>query len=247
MDRGEACKMNDTTNASPWRVVLIEDHLATLRFFEQCIAQHPDLTLAASFSTLRPALEWFNHHTADILLTDLQLPDGSGLDALRAVGARHPACDKLVISMFGDELHVVASIEAGAVGYLLKDTNANNIAQVLLDVKRGASPISPMVARGVLSRLLQLQSASAQTAIKTPADAQAQTHEADLPDRLSAREREVLKLLARGYSYAEIAKLCGISLHTVQGHIKKIYGKLAVCSRGEAVFEADRMGLLNQL
>jgi DNA-binding NarL/FixJ family response regulator len=236
--------MNDTTNnASPWRVVLIEDHLATLRFFEQCIAQHPDLTLAASFSTLRPALEWFNHHTADILLTDLQLPDGSGLDALRAVGARHPACDKLVISMFGDELHVVASIEAGAVGYLLKDTNANNIAQVLLDVKRGASPISPMVARGVLSRLLQLQSASAQAAVKTQANAQ----DADLPDRLSAREREVLNLLARGYAYAEIAKLCGISLHTVQGHVKKIYGKLAVCSRGEAVFEADRMGLLNKL
>jgi DNA-binding NarL/FixJ family response regulator len=243
MDRGEACKMNDTTNASPWRVVLIEDHLATLNFFEQCIAQHPDLTLAASFSTLRPALEWFNHHSADILLTDLQLPDGSGLDALRAVGARHPACDKLVISMFGDEVHVVASIEAGAVGYLLKDANANNIAQVLLDVKRGASPISPMVARGVLSRLLQLQSASAQAAVKTQANAQ----DADLPDRLSAREREVLNLLARGYAYAEIAKLCGISLHTVQGHVKKIYGKLAVCSRGEAVFEANRMGLLNKL
>jgi DNA-binding NarL/FixJ family response regulator len=222
---------------------LIEDHLATLNFFEQCIAQHPDLTLAASFSTLQPALEWFNHHTADILLTDLQLPDGSGLDALRAVGARHPACDKLVISMFGDEVHVVASIEAGAVGYLLKDANANNIAQVLLDVKRGASPISPMVARGVLSRLLQLQSASAQAAVKTQANVQ----DADLPDRLSAREREVLNLLARGYAYAEIAKLCGISLHTVQGHVKKIYGKLAVCSRGEAVFEADRMGLLNKL
>jgi DNA-binding NarL/FixJ family response regulator len=243
MDRGEACKMNDTTNASPWRVVLIEDHLATLNFFEQCIAQHPDLTLAASFSTLRPALEWFNHHSADILLTDLQLPDGSGLDAVRAVGARHPACDTLVISMFGDAVHVVASIEAGAVGYLLKDANANNIAQVLLDVKRGASPISPMVARGVLSRLLQLQSASAQAAVKTQANAQ----DADLPDRLSAREREVLNLLARGYAYAEIAKLCGISLHTVQGHVKKIYGKLAVCSRGEAVFAANRMGLLNKL
>jgi DNA-binding NarL/FixJ family response regulator len=233
-------RMTTVQRSTPWRVVLIEDNLETLTFFEQCIKKHPDLELAASFSALQSALQWFDRHSADVLLTDLHLPDGSGLDALRAVGAWHPKCDKLVISMFGDEDHVVASIEAGAVGYLQKDDNAHNIAQVVLDVKNGASPISPMVARGVLARLKQLQPVpTLNKVVLKPSPTEPE-------ERLTARESEVLHLLARGYAYAEIAKLCCISLHTVQGHIKKIYAKLAVCSRGEAVFEASRLGILER-
>jgi DNA-binding NarL/FixJ family response regulator len=229
--------MTMVQRSTPWRVVLIEDNLQTLSFFEASVRQQSELVLAASFMALQPALAWFEHYTADVLLTDLHLPDGHGLVALQFVGARHPHCDKLVISMFGDEANVVASIEAGAVGYLQKDASAQDIAQVLLDVKRGASPISPMVARGVLSRLQQLQ--------KTPSPAGPPLPQPKLQDGLSAREHEVLKLLSRGYAYAEIGRLCEISLHTVQGHIKSIYRKLAVCSRGEAVFEASRIGLLD--
>lgn len=223
----------------PWNVVLIEDHTDTRLFFEACIGQHPDLHLAASFDALGPAMAWFEDHAADILLTDLNLPDGSGLSLLRHVAARHPACDMLVISMFGDEDHVVASIEAGAVGYVHKDAGDTDIAQVLLDVKRGASPISPMVARGLLARIKQLQAPVPSLVIPvSPASSGAV---------LTAREKEVLDLLARGYAYAEIAQLCGVSHHTVQGHIKNIYGKLAVRSRGEAVFEASRLGLIDSL
>lgn len=229
--------MTTVQHNTPWRVVLIEDNVQTMSFFEASVRQQSELVLAASFMALKPALAWFEHYTADILLTDLHLPDGSGLAALEFVGARHPHCDKMVISMFGDEANVVASIEAGAVGYLQKDASAQDIAQVLLDVKRGASPISPMVARGVLSRLQQLQSTRSSPAVTLPQSAP--------QEGLSAREHEVLKLLARGYAYAEIGRLCEISLHTVQGHIKSIYRKLAVCSRGEAVFEASRIGLLN--
>jgi DNA-binding NarL/FixJ family response regulator len=221
--------------SSPWRVVLIEDNPDTRAYFEASIRQHTELQLVASFDALTPAMQWFDSHQADILLTDLGLPDGSGLSILRKVAACQPNCDMLVISMFGDEDHVVASIEAGAVGYVHKDAGDANIAQVLLDVKQGASPISPMVARGLLMRLKSLKSMAVPVGQPMAPGMSA----------LTAREKELLELLARGYAYAEIAQMCCIAHHTVQGHIKNIYSKLAVNSRAEAVFEANRLGLIH--
>ncbi|RYY91123.1 MAG: response regulator transcription factor, partial [Chitinophagaceae bacterium] len=159
---------------------------------------------------------------------------------LRAVGVRHPGCDMLVISMFGDEEHVVASIEAGAVGYVQKDANPEGIAETLLAVKRGASPISPMVARGLLSRLRSAQPPVQGLPLSAPrAEPEAVA--------LTPREKEVLELIARGYSYAEIAQFGGVTHHTVQGHIKNLYSKLAVHSRSEAVFEGSRLGLIQSM
>jgi DNA-binding NarL/FixJ family response regulator len=229
-----------TPPGTPWRVVLLEDHPDTRAYFEASIRQRVELQLAASFEALTPAMQWFDTNQADILLTDLNLPDGSGLSLLRKVAACQPDCDMLVISMFGDEDHVVASIEAGAVGYVHKDAADTNIAQVLMDVKQGASPISPMVARGVLARLKSLQSDAGTVGPVGQAVFASKS-------ALTAREKELLELLARGYAYAEIAQLCQISLHTVQGHVKNIYGKLAVKSRAEAVFEASRLGLIQSI
>lgn len=223
--------------STPWRVVLLEDHPGTRDYFESSIRQRVELDLVASFDKLALAMQWFDTNQADILLTDLQLPDGNGLSLLHKVAACQPACDMLVISMFGDEDHVLASIEAGAVGYVHKDASDADIAQVLMDVKQGASPISPMVARGVLARLKLLQGQA------TPASKALLSHKF----ALTAREKELLELLSRGYAYADIAQLCQISLHTVQGHIKNIYGKLAVKSRSQAVFEANRLGLLDPI
>ena len=214
--------------------MLLEDHPDTRAYFEASIGQRVELQLVASFDALAPAMQWFDTNQADLLLTDLNLPDGSGLSLLRKVAACQPDCDKLVISMFGDEGHVVASIEAGAVGYVHKDAGNADIAQVLLDVKQGASPISPMVARGLLLRLQSLQSEAGPVGQPMFTGKSA----------LTARETELLALLARGYAYAEIAQLCSITHHTVQGHIKNIYSKLAVNSRAQAVFEANRLGLI---
>jgi DNA-binding NarL/FixJ family response regulator len=227
-----------TTPRPPWRVVLVEDHPDTLAYFQASIGQRAELALVASFDALAPALPWFEHHQADILLTDLALPDGSGLSLLRTVAASQPQCDMLVISMFGDEDHVITSIEAGAVGYVHKDAADTDIAQVLLDVKQGASPISPMVARGVLARLKWLQGGAVVAQEPEPSDSKVQ---------LTPRETELLEMLARGYAYAEIAQLGGISLHTVQGHVKSIYSKLAVNSRAQAVFEGSRLGLIQAM
>lgn len=208
-------------------VVVVEDNPLTCEFLVSCINAHPQLTVAASFVTLASARQWFSTHPSDLLLVDLGLPDGSGLTLMREVHARWPQCDMLVVSMFGDEVNVVASIEAGAVGYVHKDDEAADIAETLLAVKRGASPISPMIARHLLLRM--------RPATPEPAAVS-----------LSPREQEVLQHIARGLAYAEIARLQGVTVHTVQTHIKKLYGKLAVHSRSEAVFEANRLGLLNE-
>ena len=221
--------------ATHWRVVLLEDDTNTRTFFEACVTAHPMLALAASFATLTEARTWFETNTADVLLTDLSLPDGHGLSLIRDVAQRHPACEILVVSVFGDEESVLACVEAGAVGYIHKDSRPADVAQVILDVKHGASPISPMIARRLLERLRQ---AAARPAVPVAPDSHGV---------LTGRESEVLELVARGYAYAEIARLQGISMHTVQSHIKHLYAKLAVHSRSEAVFEASRMGLLGSL
>ena len=222
-----------------WRVFIVEDDPDMREFFESGVARSEHLCVAASAGTLAQALALLDEvDPPDVLLTDLQLPDGSGLEIIRAVRQRFPACESLVISMFGDEENVLAAIEAGALGYIHKDAAPDDIAQTILDMKAGASPISPMVARRVLAKYVSLQATRAGQAEPQPQVA------VDERPTLSRREQEVLELIARGFSYLEIARLQGVSVHTVQTHIKNLYGKLAVHSKVEAVFEATRMGLL---
>ena len=230
---------NTPSPAAPWRVVVLEDDPDTRSYFEACLESHPGFRLAASFEALASARDWFAqpHHVADVLLTDLALPDGNAITLIEQVSRTRPDCDCLVISVFGDEETVVRCIEAGAVGYLHKDAAPSDIAQTLLEVKAGASPISPMIARKLLTRWRGAQPVGAHSPD--------QSRSPDESIHLSDRETQVLDLIARGYAYAEIARLTGTTINTVQTHIKHLYGKLAVHSRSEAVFEASRMGLLS--
>ncbi len=226
----------------PFSVLVVEDDEEARSFFESSVRACPALRWLAGFGTMREALGWLaaSAEAPDVLLADLGLPDGSGLDVIRAAVGRFPQCEPLVISVFGDEDNVLASIEAGAVGYLHKDAPPEDIAGTILEMKAGASPISPMIARRVLAKYRSLQSGAGGGGRADPAPAPP-----DAPSLLSAREQEVLTLIARGFSYAEIARLKALSVHTVQTHIKHLYGKLAVHSKNEAVFEAMRLGLLH--
>lgn len=207
-------------------------------FFAASVQRCPELMLAGAASSVAEALLWLDTsgNAIDVLLTDLGLPDGSGMQVIRHARQRYPECEALVISMFGDEENVLASIEAGALGYIHKDAAPDDIAVTILEMKRGASPISPMIARRVLSKYMAMQ------AVPAPAPVQVAAESVAL---LSVREQEVLAMIARGFSYSEISKLQGISVHTVQTHIKSLYRKLAVHSKNEAVFEATRLGLLS--
>ncbi len=224
-----------------WGVLVVEDDSRARAFFEASVQRSPSLFWLGSAGTVREALAWLADTATipDVLLVDLGMPDGSGLDVIRHAVARFPGCEPLVISVFGDEENVLSSIEAGAVGYIHKDAAPEDIAQTIVEMKAGASPISPMIARRVLAKYRSLQSgAPAQPAAPGAAP------DPGAPGLLSVREHEVLTLISRGFSYAEIARLKGLSVHTVQTHIKNLYGKLAVHSKSEAVFEATRLGLL---
>jgi DNA-binding NarL/FixJ family response regulator len=171
------------------------------------------------------------------MLIDLGLPDGNGTDLIRQVSAKRPDVDIMVVTVFGDEQHVVSAIEAGATGYILKDSTAADVVSCIRLLRAGGSPVSPVVARSVL-RAIRNRMGGTGSGTTRPGGPS--------PDNnpLSTRETEILQLLAKGMSFNEIGEILGISPHTVTAHIKKIYRKLAVHSRGEAVYEATQMGLL---
>jgi DNA-binding NarL/FixJ family response regulator len=136
----------------------------------------------------------------------------------------------MVVTVFGDEEHVLGAIEAGATGYILKDSMPEEFVGLIKQLREGGSPISPVIARQLLKRF------KPDAAVVDPR----QSDDA----RLSPRESEVLSYIAKGFSFGEIARLLEVSQHTVTSHVKKIYQKLAVHSRGEAVYEAGKMGLI---
>lgn len=212
-------------------VLLLEDDPVTRERLAGIVRASPGLVLAAAFGDLRGALAWLAvNPPPQVLLVDLQLPDGSGIDLIRAAHRLAPQAEVMVISVFGDESHVVSAIAAGATGYLLKDASAEEITQAISRLLAGESPISSAIARHLLRRF-QAPPVSGTPAAASP---------------LTPREGEVLQLIAKGLSYQRIAATLAMSPHTVTTHIKQIYRKLAVNSRGEAVFEAMQLGLLPQ-
>jgi DNA-binding NarL/FixJ family response regulator len=227
-----------------WRVLVVEDDPSMREFFAASVSRCPELELAGAVGSVADARAWLedDDHLLDVLLTDLGLPDGSGLEVIRLVTQLHPRCEPLVISLFGDEDNVLASIEAGALGYIHKDSAPDDIAQTILEMRAGASPVSPMIARKVLAKYAGQRVPAAPA---RPEKNAAATHREEAPvPLLSPREYDVLMLISRGFSYSEIARLQSVSVHTVQTHIKNLYSKLSVHSKSEAVFEASRLGLL---
>lgn len=219
----------------PARVLVVEDDAVTRAALCLSIEAEPSLSLAAVFDNMQAALDWMRLETMDVLLTDLGLPDGSGIDIIRACRQLHPQCDIMVLTMSADEADVLACIEAGASGYLLKGTPRSDIASSVLSMREGGAPMSPAIARMVLERIRTSKPALVANAKNTQADT-----------RLTKREMVILDLIAHGDTYGNIASMLSVSVGTVQTHIKSIYGKLSVHSRGEAVFEAQRQGLLKR-
>ena len=212
-------------------VLLVEDDANTRTRLARVIEAHPALELQAAVGSCAEARRELDRMEPAVLLVDLGLPDGDGAELIRETRGRGYKTEAMVVTIFGDEQHVVAAIEAGAMGYLLKDGAPSYIGDSILDLLAGGSPISPPIARYLLRRF-------------RPRDTAAAAAASDALPRLSEREREVLTLIVKGFSYAESARLTGVSPHTVTAHVRNIYRKLEVHSRGEAVYEALQLGLV---
>lgn len=208
-------------------VLIVEDNTQFREAFTNAIQLAPDMHLIGSapdFTTGLAMLELM----PDVMLVDLELPDGNGCDLIKEAIRILPQCDVLVVTVFGDERHVLQSIEAGATGYLLKDLPAIELVEQIRVLRAGGSPISPIIARQLLTRFNKNE--------VEPSESEATL--------LSPQEVKVLSLTAKGYTYEEIAALMQISKHTVQTYVKRIYRKLQVNSKFEALYEAQRLHLI---
>jgi DNA-binding NarL/FixJ family response regulator len=212
------------------RIVLTEDDEPVRNRLAALLRQWRGGELVAVCATLAESVAAIEAHALDLLITDLKLPDGNGIDAIRMLRRTRPDAEAMVISVLADETTVLDAIEAGASGYLLKDAESIDLIDAITDLMDGRSPISSRIAR-VLVRRLGVGARDSQ-----PSE----------PDRslLTAREMDILWGIAKGFTNAEIAERLGISRQTVPVHIRNIYRKLEASNRSEAVFEASRLGLI---
>lgn len=207
-------------------VLIVEDDIDTSQRLRRLIEELAGLgTDIVCVGNIGDAKTHLTTHVVHLALVDVGLPDGNGIDLIGWLHANHPGVNAVVVSAWGHEDTVLAALRAGAIGYLLKEREDAELSMALQSVGRGGAPIDPNIARRIIA-LPGLSPASDKTA------------------PLSAREKEVLRLVARGYSNREIARLIDLSRFTVEDYTKSIYRKLAVGSRTAAVFEAKNRGLL---
>ncbi len=210
---------------SPITVLVVEDDERFRAAFCAMVDGAPDMRLVGSAADLPEGLDMLRHQHPAVVLVDLGLPSGSGIELIRFAHEQLPQTDVMVVTVFGDEPHVMASLEAGATGYLLKDADATDLTAQIRSLHAGGSPISPVIARQLLLRLSPEPAPGCEAL-------------------LSAQERQVLSLSAKGFSFEEIAAMLDVSRHTVATYVKRSYRKLQVHSKTEAIYEARRLGLV---
>jgi len=206
--------------------LVVEDIPATRLWLCEALASAFQGIAIDSAGTLAAALALIERQPFEVALVDLDLPDGSGLDAIAALRRRSPATSAVVTTIFDDDAHVFPAMQAGAQGYLLKEQPRERFIAGLQGILRGDPPLSPAIARRMIAHFSSTASVEGPEVALTP------------------RETEVLRLVAKGFTQQEIAGHLGLSRHTVVDHVKSLYRKLNVSSRAEAALAATRRGLV---
>jgi DNA-binding NarL/FixJ family response regulator len=208
------------------RVAIVEDLEQTRRGLAALVGGTPGYRVLGAFGSMEEALRRLEQDPPDVALLDIGLPGISGIEGVRRLKARHPSVQILMLTVYADNDHVFEAICAGACGYLLKDTPPQRLLEAIRELHDGGAPMSPEIARKTVTMFQQV--------------APPRTEDG----RLSARETEVLRLLADGHSYKTAAAELSVSLDTIRFHVRHIYEKLHVHSKSEAVVAALRAGLV---
>jgi DNA-binding NarL/FixJ family response regulator len=211
------------------RTAIVEDDPAAIERLTAAIAAAADVDIAWIANNVETARPLIDAGGFDVLLCDLGLPDGDGVKLIKQAATKDPTTDIIVVTIFANQSKVLDSIKAGARGYLLKDDKLDDCVMSIRQIREGGSPISPIIARQLLRQLTPQRGAD----------------QIALEENLSDREVEVLNMLARGFAYSEIAKLLSLSQQTIPTYVKRIYRKLEVHSRSEAVYEAANRGIID--
>lgn len=209
----------DSKSQAPIRVALVEDQPNLRVDLAHLLASEPGFAVVAVIDNGQRAMEQLPETGAEVVLMDIGLPDIDGVQCVRRLKPQMPRTEFMMLTVFEDHDKVVASFTAGATGYLIKSAPWDRLREAIHDLHRGGSPMSSSIARRLLACLIQ-----------------APPQEPSLLEAgLTLREEEVLKSLARGSRYKEIAHELAISPHTVRAHIHSVYEKLHVRSKTEAV------------
>src|ERR1035438_2465601 len=201
------------------RILVVDDHALMRVGLVASIGGEPDMEIVAAASNGKEAVEFFRQHCPDITLMDLKMPVMGGVEAIQAIRGECPSAKVIVLSTYEGDDDIFRALEAGATSYLLKDTLAEDLVRVIREVFAGGPPLPAPVAKRLADRMRH-------------------------PD-LTARELDVLRLIARGMRNKEIAAQLGIGEETTQGHVKNILSKLGLHDRTEAVAVAVRRGIVH--
>ncbi len=212
--------MTTPTTTQPIRVVLVDDHAVIRAGLEQLLAGTDDIEVVGTAANGAEALDVVRRIRPDVVLMDLQMPKVDGVAATRAIMSEQLGVDVLVLTSFSDSERIVAALDAGAVGYLLKDADPDDVLQGIRAVSRGESPLHPKAARA----LLGVRAGSPQV-------------------QLTSRETEVLTLVREGLANKQIARRLDISERTVKAHLTSAFARIGVADRTQAALWAERNGL----
>lgn len=209
------------------KVMIADDHALVREGTRTLLEQEPDLEVVGEASDGEEAVALANKLQPHVVLMDIAMPKVNGIEATKRLKARNPGMAVLILTAYDDDQYVMALLEAGAAGYLLKNVKGSDLVNAIRSVYAGEAVLHPAIARKVLSRL----------AAGPPPEEKAKAE-------ISSREMEILKLAARGMSNQEIADKLFLSRRTVQSHLGKIFRKMDVGSRTEAVLKALKKGWL---
>lgn len=212
-----------------YSVVIVEDDPWFRETFARAVRASAMLDLVGTASDVEAGRQLVRRLRPDVLLVDLGLPSGNGIEIIRQTKKELPDSDSIAVTAFGDDDSVIRCLQAGATGYLLKDAMDGDIEQQIRLLRSGGSPVSPSVARRLVAIVARCPSLLACGTSDT---------------NLSERELSVLKLSSKGYNQVEIGRLLGMSRHTVGTYVKRVYRKLQVHSATEASYEGRKLGII---
>ncbi len=209
-------------------ILLLEDLAEIRAWLSELVSRVFPQAQVMECARVGHALDFIARHRFDLALVDLGLPDGSGVTVVDRLRERQPETQTVVVTIHDDDDHLFPALQAGAFGYILKEQTREQIEEQLQRISQGEPPLSPSIARRVISHF----------------KAAPQPVPADIPKvSLTERETEVLLRVAKGFTLPEIGVQLGLSRHTIADYVKQIYRKLNISSRAEAALEAQRLGI----
>jgi two-component system, NarL family, response regulator LiaR len=197
-------------------ISIVEDHQEFRQVLADFIGSQPDFEIKGIYSNAGVALDGLAKDKPDIAIVDIQMPGMSGIELINKIKNGVPSTQFLICTSHFDNENIFRALKAGASGYLLKDSDSTTIRNAIIDLHNGGAPMSPYIARKVINHVRNMD-------------------HSDQDYGLTAREKEVLQLLAKGLLYKEIADALSISTTTVKNHLKNIYSKLHVQNKIEAL------------